>query len=125
MKALDIAIIVFCIQVAAFLVQLTGLFGTQPQVMTDWINQTDKEELQQQEYNAGFIEQSFNLGEDIVKGVFYIIRAIGRAVFGVPYTMQMFGVSQNLSYYLSAPFYILYFIGIGQLISNRRTKGMR
>jgi len=125
MRAVSIAALIFCIQIAAFLIQLTGVYTHQPAVMTDWINQTNKETLQDQEYNAGFVQQTISLGEDIIKGVFYIIRAIGRAVLGFPYTLRMFGVGDTLSWVLSSPFYTLYLIGIGQIISNRRTKGMR
>jgi len=125
MRAITIAIILFCIQVSAFLVQTTGLYGTQPQVMEDWINSTSKETLEEQEFNPGFIRQVINGAVDIIRGVFYIIEAIGRAVLGFPYTLQMFGATSSMSYILSAPFYMIYFIGIGQLIANRRTKGMR
>ncbi len=125
MKYLNIATFLFCLHVSLAILNATGVYSTELTPQTSWFDDVNDQELADANYAQSQVGQTidYSLG-DVVKGIFYFVKALGWGILSIPYTFQIFGVQAPFTYYFSLPVYIMYFLAIAQFISNRATKGM-
>lgn len=127
MKYIHLASFLFCLQLAMALINGLGFLDYHKQPKTDWINDVNQEELADAEYIQSSVDTetstSFGFG-DFIKGLWYLVQAIGLAVVAFPYTMYIFGVPAWINVIVSVSIYFIYFVGLAQFMSNRGTKTM-
>lgn len=127
MKFVKIALFMFLLQCSFAIVNATGLFQPQVQPQNEWISDVNQNNLQNTSYSQSQATSSttvdFGFG-DFVKGLFYFVLGLAKAVISVPYTLGQLGLRNPFTYYLSAPVYLLYLFGFAQWVANRNTQGM-
>lgn len=120
MRFVEIAILLFLLQVSFAIVNATGIYDTQLQPQNDWINDVDDQELANSSYVQSQVSSSTtDTFGDFVRGLYYFVKALGWAIISVPYTLGQLGMIAPYTYYLSAPVYFLYFLAIAQFIRGQ------
>jgi hypothetical protein len=125
MRLYNIALLLFCFNVSIGFVNYFNVFpDVFPQDRT-WIDSFTTERLKEQEYDKNILEQAWDFGADLVKGLIYFIYIMGRTIFFVPWILNALGVPVLLNTSISAIYYFVYIVGLGQWIGNKNMSGMK
>jgi hypothetical protein len=118
MKFLNIAIALFCINIAFAMVNFTGLFGYSHSFYSEWFSSVDQNKLQDEKYTQSLTEDTSVLDTlwSIAKGLWFFVKVLGITIFAFYWTLQSFGMPVELCYLFSLPVYLIYFIALIQII---------
>lgn len=124
MRIVAIALLLFLINISAYVVNETGLFGVSVQQQDEWLD--DVQDVANSDYSqADLQEESVNFGfGDFVKGLWIFVKAIAYSIFAPPLILKGFGLRSPYYIILSIPIYFIYVIGIAQFVANRSMKSM-
>lgn len=117
MRFVEMAALLFVLQLSFAMVNTTGLYEVSKQPQDEWIADVDNEELADASYVQSQVSSENNFGfGDFIKGLWYFVKALGWGVISIPYTLGVLGLKAPFSYYISACVYFIYFIAIAQFI---------
>lgn len=130
MKYLNLTVFLFCIHIAAAMVNLLAVFDvTLFQPNRQWMDAVGTDSLKADQYTANQVAEASDFGWSelwqITKGFFYFAAAVGLGPIMLVWTLYQWGVGWEMCTLIAAPLSLLYLIGIMQWISNRGAEGMK
>lgn len=128
MKYMTIITFILVLQTAASIInaiQYTTSYSIDP--YPEAFSSIDKGTIENSQYlqSPAQVDASSDIGlGDFVKGLFIFIGQFAWGIIAIPVVLHNFGMEWNLAYLFSYPIYLVYFIALFQIISNRAAKTM-